>query len=79
MATVTRHSDVCKIKMTRSEQLTEAVVDKFKEHEHLTVIVNKLVKISMRWNGKVYEGRSAGMDFVSDGPTLSRTQTGPRG
>jgi hypothetical protein len=79
MATVTRHSATCKIKMTRSEQLTEAVVDKFREHEHLTVIVNKLVKISMRWNGKVYEGRSAGMDFVSDGPTVTHTQTGSRG
>jgi len=65
--------------MANSEKLTEAVVQNFKEHENLTVIVNKLVKISMRWNGKCYEGRAAGMDFVSDGPTLSRTQTGPRG
>ena len=79
MALVTRHSDTCKIKMANSEKLTEAVVQNFREHDNLTVIVNKLVKISMRWNGKCYEGRSAGMDFVSDGPTLSRTHTGPRG
>jgi hypothetical protein len=43
------------------------------------VIVSKAVKIAMKWNGKVYEGRMASMDFVSDGPTLSKTQTGIRG
>jgi len=56
--------------------MTEAVVHDFQDKVSLTVIVNKTVKISMLWNGRCYEGRSAGMDFESDGPTVSKTQIG---
>ena len=79
MSTITRHSDTCMIKMAKSSKNTEAVVESFEEHVKLNVIINKAVKISMKWNGKKYEGRSAGMDFESDGPTVSKTQTGVRG
>ena len=65
--------------MAKSAKLTEAVVQDFEEHKILNVIVNKAVKISMKWNGQCYEGRSAGMDFESAGPTVSRTSTGSRG
>jgi hypothetical protein len=67
------------IKMAKSSKNTEAVVESFEEHIKLNVIVNKAVKISMKWNGQKYEGRSAGMDFESDGPTVSKTQTSSRG
>ena len=76
MATILRHSDTCQIKMAKSAKLTEAVVQDFDEHKILNVIVGKAVKISMKWNGRCYEGRNAGMDFESDGPTVSRTTTG---
>lgn len=79
MNTITRHSDSCQVKQTTSNKLVEAVVQDFREKEMLTVILNKSVKMSMKWNGRVYEGRMAGMDFVSDGPKLSYTQTGSRG
>jgi len=79
MSTITRHGSTCMIKMAKSSKNTEAVVESFEEHVKLNVIVNKAVKISMKWNGKKYEGRSAGMDFESDGPTVSKTQTGIRG
>jgi hypothetical protein len=65
--------------MAKSSKNTEAVVESFEEHVKLNVIVNKAVKISMKWNGQKYEGRSAGMDFESDGPTVSKTQTSIRG
>jgi hypothetical protein len=48
----------------------------FNEGRNLTVVMNKSVKIMMTWNGRMYEGRAAGMDFTSDGPTVSKTQTG---
>ena len=67
------------IKMAKSSKMTEAVVESFEEHVKLNVIINKAVKISMKWNGQKYEGRSAGMDFESDGPSVSKTQTGIRG
>ena len=79
MANILRHSDTCMIKMAKSSKLTEAVVADFEDKKILNVVVNKAVKISMKWNGKIYEGRSAGMDFESHGPTITKTQTGIRG
>jgi hypothetical protein len=76
MATLIRHSDTCQIKMAKSAKMTEAVVQDFEEHKILNVIVGKAVKINMKWNGRCYEGRNAGMDFESAGPTVSRTTTG---
>jgi hypothetical protein len=43
------------------------------------VVLNKSIKLPMVWNGKVYEGKMAGLDFVSDGPALNKTQTSIRG
>ena len=65
--------------MAKSSKNTEAVVESFEEHVKLNVIINKAIKISMKWNGQNYEGRSAGMDFESNGPIITRTQTGSRG
>jgi hypothetical protein len=79
VATILRHSETCQIKMAKSAKLTEAVVQAFEDKVLLNVIVNKAVKISMKWNGRCYEGRSAGMDFESVGPTVTRTSTGSRG
>ena len=79
MAEILRHSNTCQVKMAKSSKLTEAVVSAFEDKVLLNVIVNKAVKINMKWNGKCYEGRSAGMDFESTGPTVTKTQTGIRG
>jgi len=79
MNTITRHSDTCQVKQTSSNKLVEAVVQDFREKEMLTVILNKSVKMAMKWNGKLYEGRMAGMDFTSDGPAVSKTSTSSRG
>lgn len=79
MAENIRHSNTCMIKMSKSSKMTEAVVSEFEDKKKLTVIINKAVKITMNWNGKCYEGRSAGMDFESQGPTITKTQTGLRG
>lgn len=79
MADILRHSDTCLVKMAKSSKMTEAVVQDFEDKKLLNVIVNKAVKINMKWNGQCYEGRSAGMDFESQGPTVTKTQTGIRG
>ena len=76
MATITRHSDNCVIKQTASGREVAGEVMAFNEGRNLTVVMNKSVKIMMTWNGRMYEGRAAGMDFTSDGPTVSKTQTG---
>ena len=76
VATITRHSDNCVIKQTASGREVAGEVMAFNEGRNLTVVMNKSVKIMMTWNGRMYEGRSAGMDFTSAGPTVSKTQTG---
>jgi hypothetical protein len=79
MSIITRHSDKCQVTQTASKKAVEAEVMAFNEGRNLTVVMNKSVKLMMNWNGRQYEGRMAGMDFVSDGPTLSKTQTSSRG
>ena len=76
MATITRHSDKCVVKQAASGREVEGEIMSFNEGRNLTVVINKTVKILMNWNGRMYEGRVAGMDFLSDGPTLTKTQTG---
>ena len=67
---------MCIIKQVNSSKSVEAVVYDFTEHKHLTVVLNKSVKLPMTWNGKMYEGRMAGIDFISDGPKITKFKTG---
>jgi hypothetical protein len=57
----------------------DVIVDQFILEKQLDVIVNKEVKLKLRWNGRCFEGRSAGMDIYSDGPTVNKVSTGIRG
>ena len=79
MSKIKRYSDTCDITNVSSNMLVEAVVQDFKENESLHVILNKSVKLTLKWNGRLYEGRMAGIDFTSAGPSVSKTQTGSRG
>jgi hypothetical protein len=79
VSTIRRHSEVCEVKNVTSNKIVEAVVQDFKELEALYVIINKSIKIPMKWNGKLYEGRMAGMDFTSTGPKISVIETSQRG
>ena len=73
---VTRHGATCKImQATNTTKVVVAEVHEFKENRNLTVVLNKSVKLPMTWNGKMYEGRMAGIDFVSDGPTVNKSKT----
>ena len=76
---VTRHGDKCIVKQANSSKEVEAVVFEFREQKNLTVVLNKSVKLPMTWNGKLYEGKMAGIDFVSHGPTLNKSTTSIRG
>jgi hypothetical protein len=79
VSTIRRHSEVCEVKNVTSNKVVEAVVQDFKELEALYVIINKSIKIPMKWNGRLYEGRMAGMDFTSAGPKISVIETSQRG
>jgi hypothetical protein len=48
----------------------------FREHDHVAVSVNRQIKLDMKWNGQVYEARSAKLSFVTDGPLIRIIKTG---
>ena len=73
---IVRYSDKCIVKQDNSSKTVEAVVFEFTEQKHLTVVLNKSVKLPMTWNGRLYEGRMAGIDFTSIGPSIQRNTTG---
>jgi hypothetical protein len=73
---IIRHDDHCEVKQANSLKSVLAEVMEFKEQSRLIVVLNKSVKLPMKWNGKEYEGRMAGMDFISAGPKVTRTSTG---
>jgi hypothetical protein len=79
LSTITRHSNSCTVIQESTKRAVEAEIMAFNEGRNLTVVMNKSVKLLMNWNGSVYEGRMAGMDFVSHGPTLTKTKTSSRG
>jgi len=79
MSTIIRHSNTCQVKMAKSSKTVEAEVSQFIFEQVLEVVLNKSVKLKLKWNGKIYEGRGAGMDVESNGPTITRTQTTSRG
>jgi len=76
MTEVVRIGDKCIVKQATNNKTVEAEVFDFKEQKNLIVVLNKSVKLSMIWNGKLYEGRMAGIDFTSPGPSISKTTTG---
>lgn len=68
MTAKVRYENTCEVVQENSGRRVSAEVMAFNEGRNLTVVMNKSVKLLMNWNGRVYEGRMAGMDFVSNGP-----------
>ena len=72
----TRFENTCEIKQANSGKTVTAEIMDFNEGRNLTVVLNKSVKLLMNWNGRAYEGRMAGIDFVSNGPCGQRYSEG---
>lgn len=68
MNTKVRYDASCDVIQESTNRTVKAEVMAFNEGRNLTVVMNKSVKLLMSWNGKVYEGRMAGIDFISNGP-----------
>lgn len=73
---IVRIDSKCIILELNSNKKVEAEVHEYKEKEKLVAVINKSVKLNMQWNGKIYEGRMAGLDFISEGPKLTKNKTG---
>lgn len=74
--TIVRHSDKCILQQANTKKEVEAEVLEFKHQKRLIVVLNKSVKVNLVWNGQLYEGKMAGLDFVSKGPDVTKTQIG---
>ena len=73
---VVRVGKTCEVKQATGKNSVTGEVHEFKEHERLVVVLNKSVKLHMRWNGKLYEGAMGGLDFVTTGPTVTKNKIG---
>ena len=48
----------------------------FKQSQHLAVSIEKSLKLEMKWNGNIYEGRMGRMSFTSEGPIIRSVKQG---
>lgn len=63
--------DKCKLTCTSNGITMEADVLSFAEGKFLSVAIAEM-KISMNFNGKLYEGKAAGMNFTTPGPRVTK-------
>ena len=63
--------DKCKLTCTSNGITMDADVLSFAEGKFLSVAIAEM-KISMNFNGKLYEGKAAGMDFTTPGPRVTK-------
>ena len=68
--------DTCEILCESNGRKMVADVLDFKDKQYLSVSVDKKVKVQLQWNGKFYEGGVAGLNFSTDGPTVSKYRQG---
>lgn len=62
------YSDKCEVTTVGSNKTVVAEILYHDPGRRLDVAINRSVKLSLRFTGQVYEGRSAGLDFESAGP-----------
>jgi len=60
---------------TKSDVSVEAEIDNFREGQRFDAFV-ATNKIPMNWNGKIYVGNMAGMEFTSEGPKVRYMKEG---
>ena len=63
--------DKCKLTCTSNGIIMEADVLSFTEGKFLSIAIAEM-KISMMFNGKLYEGKAAGMNFTTPGPRVTK-------
>ena len=66
----THFDDKCMIECTNNDRKVEAEVMAFKEHDFLSVSIQRSIKVNMRYNERkgVYIGNQSGLEFITEGP-----------
>jgi len=70
--------DRCSVQCVDNDKILTGEVLSFKPEQHLSLSIQRSVKLEMRYNAitKVYEGKMAGLTFVTKGPTITNVSTG---
>lgn len=74
--TFNKVSDTCEVSCIETMKTLKAEVLEFKENTRLIVVLNKSIKLILNWNGRTYLGKHAGLEFFSNGPTITTYSTG---
>jgi hypothetical protein len=74
-----RFEKTCEIIQEKNGKTVIAEVVSLKHKEKLVANINQTINITMIWNGMVYEGKMAGMDFISDGPIVHEMKDSTKG
>ena len=68
--------DTCEVLCEDNGRKMVADLLSFREHDHLAVSIEKQLKLEMRWNGQIYEGRIGSKTFTTDGPLVRNYKQG---
>ena len=60
--------DTCELICEDNGRKMVADVLSFSKNKTLTVSVERSLKLTLSWNGKIYEGNMGAISFVSNGP-----------
>lgn len=74
-----RFEKTCEVVQEKNGKTVVAEVISLKNKEKLIVNINRTINMTMVWNGMVYEGKMAGMDFISSGPIVHEMKDHTKG
>ena len=66
------YAETCKIHCTNNNKTMEVDILDFRPKDHLSVSVNKSVRVNMKYTGNndLYVGTMAGLEFTTIGPKI---------
>ena len=62
--------DKCEVICEDNGRKIVAEVLSFTQRKNLTVSIDRSLKLTLMWNGKIYEGNQGPLSFVSNGPDI---------
>lgn len=70
--------ETCEVICEDNGRKVVADILSFTERKHLSVSIDRKVRVDLQWNGRIYEGRMATMTFVSNGPNIVQVKNSRR-
>lgn len=70
--------ETCEVICEDNGRKVVAEILDFTEKKYLSVSIDRSVKVDLRWNGKIYIGKMATMNLVSNGPNIVEVKNSRR-